>query len=255
MDNGWIKLSRGINSHWIWSDPVKFQWWIDILLTVNFTDTKVVIGYKVFDCKRGESLMSLLSWAKRWNVGKSVVNNFFAMLKRDKMIETKSETVTIRLKVCNYDSYQVTQNANKTQKNCKKTQGNTIEEREEGEERKEEYTNKFNFRNSLINLKIEEEIIDNFLLIRRKKKAVNTEIAFNALLREINKSGLKPSEAITMCVERSWSGFNNNWITNNNTNGTKRTESKSDANDRWREETERKLAVEYAALFDNDSQS
>ena len=214
MDNGWIKLSRGINSHWIWSDPVKFQWWIDILLTVNFTDAKVPIGFKVFDCKRGESLMSLLSWSKRWGVSKSVVNNFFTMLKRDKMIETKNETVTIRLKVCNYDTYQVSQNANETQTKCKKTQGYTIEEEEE---RKEEYSNKFNFRNSLINLKIDEEIIDIFLLIRRKKKAVNTEIAFNAIIREINKSGLKPSEAITMCVERSWSGFNSNWILNNNT--------------------------------------
>ena len=38
--------------------------------------------------------------------GKSVVYNFFTMLKNDEMISIKNETVTIRLTVCNYDSYQ-----------------------------------------------------------------------------------------------------------------------------------------------------
>ena len=141
MDKGWIKLSRNINHHWIWKDPIKFQWWIDILLTVNYSDAKVPIGFKVLECKRGESLMSLLTWSNRWGVSKSVVNNFFTMLKKDNMIETKNETVTIRLKVCNYDSYQLSENAFETQDkrktNARQTQDYTIKEEEESKERKE----------------------------------------------------------------------------------------------------------------------
>ena len=142
---GWIKIDRKIQEHWIWKDPVKLKWWLDILMTVNYEDNKVAIGYKIFDCKRGESLMSLKSWADRWGVSKSVVNNFFNMLKNDNMVVLKSETVTIRITVCNYDSYQQVENASETQekrkRNARETHRErdtyTIKEREEREERKE----------------------------------------------------------------------------------------------------------------------
>ena len=140
--SGWLKISRDICNHWIWKDPIKFQWWIDILLTVNYADSKVLIGFKVFECKRGETLLSLSSWSKRWGVSKSVVNNFFTMLKNENMIETKNETVTIRLTVCNYDKYQIFENANETQdkrkRNARQTQDDTIKEREEKKEEKED---------------------------------------------------------------------------------------------------------------------
>ena len=149
---GWIKIDRNIRNHWIWSDPIKFQWWFDIIMTVNYEDKKVPIGYKLFLCKRGESLMSYNEWAKRWKVSKSVVYNFFTMLKNDEMISIKNETVTIRLTVCNYDSYQDNQNGNKTDeeriKNASRThqerKAYTTKEREEKkelEERKEEDIN------------------------------------------------------------------------------------------------------------------
>ena len=149
---GWIKIDRNIRNHWIWSDPIKFQWWFDIIMTVNYEDKKVPIGYKLFLCKRGESLMSYNEWAKRWKVSKSVVYNFFTMLKNDEMISIKNETVTIRLTVCNYDSYQDNQNGNKTDEerieNASRThrerKAYTTKEREEKkelEERKEEDIN------------------------------------------------------------------------------------------------------------------
>lgn len=137
---GWLKLSRKIISHWIWKDPIKLKWWLDILLTVNWEDNKVAIGYKVFECKRGQSLLSLQSWAKRWNVSKSVVNNFFNMLEGDGMITVENETVTTRITVCNYESYQQVQNANETERerieNASRTQQSTIEERKEYKEYK-----------------------------------------------------------------------------------------------------------------------
>ena len=136
---GWIKISKEINTHWIWKDPIKFQWWLDILLTVNYSDAKVNIGYKIFECKRGETLLSLLSWSKRWGVSKSVVNNFFSMLENDNMIETHNEIVTTRLKVCNYDSYQQNENAFKTETKRKQ---NGIETEEDPIEEKEKNKNK-----------------------------------------------------------------------------------------------------------------
>ena len=135
---GWIKISRDIRSHWIWKDSDKLKWWLDILIEVNYQDAKVNIGYTLFECKRGQSLMSLQNWAKRWGVSKSVVNRFFKMLEDDKIIVTENETVTTRLTVLKYDTYQQEENASETQakrkRNASETQRSTIKEREESKE-------------------------------------------------------------------------------------------------------------------------
>jgi len=138
---GWIKLDRNIRENWIWQDPIKLKWWIDLLMEVNHCDKKVSIGYKVFDCKKGESLMSLQTWAKRWKVSKTVVNNFFKMLENDNAIRTVNETVTTRLIICNYASYQENENAFKTQQsfiqNATVPQQSTTKELEELKELKD----------------------------------------------------------------------------------------------------------------------
>lgn len=106
MNEGWICLYRGIQDHWIWQDPVKLKWWIDILISVNHDDKKINIGLDIFECNRGQSILSLSNWAKRWSVSKHTVSNFFVLLKKDSMIETENLKKTIRITVCNYDDYQ-----------------------------------------------------------------------------------------------------------------------------------------------------
>ncbi len=103
---GWISLHRSIRDHWIWQDPNKLRWWLDILMSVNHEDAKVNVGFQLFECKRGQSIMSLQSWAKRWGVSKDTVRNFFVLLAKDGMINTENLLKTTRLTICNYDTYQ-----------------------------------------------------------------------------------------------------------------------------------------------------
>lgn len=103
---GWIRIHRQITDHWIWKDPVKLKWWLDILLTVNHTDAKVNIGLQIFECKRGQSIMSLSNWAGRWGVSKDKARNFLVLLEKDGMILHESLGKTTRITICNYDSYQ-----------------------------------------------------------------------------------------------------------------------------------------------------
>ena len=56
-------------------------------------------------CRRGQSLKALETWAERWGWSKSKVVRFFKVLKQDGMIECKSEGVTTRLTIVNYDRY------------------------------------------------------------------------------------------------------------------------------------------------------
>jgi hypothetical protein len=141
MADGWIKIHRSLQQHWIYKDPVKLKWWIDILLTVNYIDAKINIGNELFECKRGQSIMSLQSWADRWKTSKDNARNFLKLLAKDSMILHESIGKSTRITVCNYDSYQNdlhdTQTQTKRKPNANQTQPHPKEEYKEREEEKE----------------------------------------------------------------------------------------------------------------------
>lgn len=104
--DGWIKLQRAIKEHWIWKDPVKLKWWIDILISVNHAPTKVNIGNQLFECGRGQSIQSLSNWASQWGVSKDKARNFLVLLEKDGMISHESVGKSTQITVCKYDIYQ-----------------------------------------------------------------------------------------------------------------------------------------------------
>jgi hypothetical protein len=150
---GWIKIHRSIKDHWLYTEKrtfSKFEAWHDILIMVNFTDAKAMIKGKLYDIKRGQSILSLESWGKRWNWDKSKVRRFMNALQSDAMIVLESDNITTRLTVCKYETYQGERNANETQVKHKRTsnehQTTPIEEEEEQQEeqeKKEYYSNEF----------------------------------------------------------------------------------------------------------------
>lgn len=79
----------------------------------------------------------------------------------------------------------------------------------------------FNFKKSLIDLGVKKEIVEGWLVVRKSKKATNTDIAFNAIEKQLELSPLNANDSIKMAVENSWSGFKAQWVINNlNDNGT-----------------------------------
>ena len=114
---GWIKIHRQIQKHWIWDNPEYLKAWIAILMTVNHEEKKILIHGELFECGRGESFLSLSNWTKTFGKGWTMrkTRTFFELLKNDSMIDTKGYRKTTHLKVCNYDSYQEQRQANDTQ--------------------------------------------------------------------------------------------------------------------------------------------
>ena len=159
--SGWIKLYRDLNKHWIWENSDYLKWWLDILLEVNHTDSKVIIKNKIYQCKRGEKLYSLDTWATRWKTNKSKVRRFLELLQKDSMIVLKNETQTTRLTVWKYDDYQEKENTSETQtkrkRNSKGTHLTPIQEDKEDKEIKEIKlsleTRSLDFKKSLIPFK------------------------------------------------------------------------------------------------------
>ena len=84
-----------------------------------------------------------------------------------------------------------------------------IKENKEDEIKKDEV---FTFKNALLELGVDKKIVDDYLKVRKTKNAVNSETAFNAITSEIALTNKTANEIITICVERSWSGFKAEWI-------------------------------------------
>lgn len=107
---GYIKLYRTVSEHPVYQDRERFckrAAWIDILLSVNYSEQEVMIGNAVLKCGPGQCLYSLETWARRWNwENKMQVRRFFDLLERMEMIRTENVTKTLRLTVCNWASYQ-----------------------------------------------------------------------------------------------------------------------------------------------------
>lgn len=163
MTDGWISLHRKVKEHWLWKDPVKFQWWIDVLLSVNHADTKVNLGNKLFECKRGQSVKSYKTWGEGWRVSKDTAKNFFRLLETDKMVSLENLVKSTRLTVCNYDTYQVVLPACNTQgrrkADARQTQARTNNNvNKENKENKEVILEKSLSKSELFNQKVEQEL-------------------------------------------------------------------------------------------------
>jgi len=79
---------------------------------------------------------------------------------------------------------------------------------------------KYNFRNELIKYGFDSELVDEWLMVRKAKKSVNTKTAFNSFIFEVKKGNpnVDFNEILKLCVQNSWAGFKNEWITNQKTN-------------------------------------
>jgi hypothetical protein len=59
---------------------------------------------------------------------------------------------------------------------------------------------------------ISADVVRDFKTLRARLRAPITEIAIRGIRREAEKAGLSLEAALTMCCERSWRGFNAEWV-------------------------------------------
>lgn len=112
--DGWIKISRSITEHWIFTNPLFFKWWIDMLLMANIKENEVLVGAHVVKLKRGQLIASLGFLATRWNVNKFRVRRFLKLLESENMIVTTYDKKAQQITICNYASYQDVRNDDAT---------------------------------------------------------------------------------------------------------------------------------------------
>lgn len=76
----------------------------------------------------------------------------------------------------------------------------------------------FDFKQALLDLGVDEDVANDWLAVRKKKKATNSERAFNKIKGEIEKSGISANECITIAADRCWMGFEADWAKNTKRN-------------------------------------
>jgi hypothetical protein len=64
---------------------------------------------------------------------------------------------------------------------------------------------------------IDDQLVKDFLKIRKAQKAPLTQTALNGLEREASLAGMSVGDAVRVCVERNWRSFKGEWMTNNST--------------------------------------
>ncbi len=89
--------------------------------------------------------------------------------------------------------------------------------------------NDFSFRNSMIEYGFDEKLTDEFLRIRKIKKAVNSEFAFENFIKQVEKANQNPNYILKIITEKQWKGFQAEWISNQNSNQNGFNQSKNNA--------------------------
>ena len=119
MDNnkGWISLHRKILDNPV--IPMKkpysrFEAWVYLLLNVNHSEGKVVIGNEIIIVAKGSRVTSIMKLCKAFGWGNTKVRNFLDLLQKDSMIKYESNTRMTLISICNYATYQNPEPVNKS---------------------------------------------------------------------------------------------------------------------------------------------
>lgn len=86
------------------------------------------------------------------------------------------------------------------------------------ESKKESQVNVFDFKKSLLDLGVNESLVKDWMIVRKNKKASNTQTALNSFLNQVKQSRLTIEKVIEICVYKSWVGFEADWIKDKTTN-------------------------------------
>ena len=71
---------------------------------------------------------------------------------------------------------------------------------------------KYNARRDLKNRGVNDQIIDDWLILRKTKRAAVTATAVDGIEREAGKAGMSLGDALKLCCEQGWQGFKADWV-------------------------------------------
>ena len=228
MHDGWIRLYRKLQECCVWEDKEPFDKrsaWIDLLLTANHADAKLLFNGELITVQRGQILTSVRKLSVKWKWSVNKVYRFLKLLESDKMLQKESNKDRTLLTIVNYSVYQGGEYTNGNSDGY--TDGSTNEYKSETptdtpSEHKQECNNDKNVKNVNNNMREKkpkkkyyddpnlDSAFKEFLSMRTKiKKPLATEKAFSRLKNKLEDlSGGDTDMAIAILnqsVDHCWS--------------------------------------------------
>ena len=104
---GWIKLNRAIQGHWVWTDAEYLKAWIDLIFLAEHRQKQAVIGGRVVDLKPGVVYASKSALASRWGWNWKKVDRFLKLLEEEQMCITNGRIHGTTITLVNWAKYQL----------------------------------------------------------------------------------------------------------------------------------------------------
>ena len=204
--SGWIKLHRSLKN-WEWySDHSATRLLVHLLVSVNY-ENKMWKGQEV---EAGTLITSWENLALETGLTVKQVRTAMAKLEKSKEVARYATNKWQAITLVKWDKMQCLDTKEGQAEG--QTKGRQRATTKEYKEIKEEKNNTFNFYDSMISFGFEEQLVKDWIQVRKVKKATNTETAFNGFIREVNKNENSPNFILKNCVERNWSGFKSEWL-------------------------------------------
>ena len=108
FSKGWVTLLRSIQENWVWKTKPfsKGQAWVDLILSANHKDNKVLINGNLREVKRSQFITSQVKLAERWGWNRKTVTRFLSGLKVDEMLDITTDNACTMLTIINYNNLQ-----------------------------------------------------------------------------------------------------------------------------------------------------
>lgn len=226
-DKGWIKTYRKIQECWIWLDKEPFDKrsaWIDLLLTANHADKKILFNGELITIKRGQILTSVRKLAKKWSWSVNKVYRFLELLISDEMVQKESDNNRTLITIVNYSVFQDVEYTNEyTNEN---SVGNSDDTPSEHKQECKELKNVKNVRSNRVGAEqmLENLIVDfiiseplfqkmkEWLVYKSEKKQSYKETGLKTLLKQVSEKeqeygSIAVMDLIDDCMARNYSGI------------------------------------------------
>lgn len=96
-----------IYSHWLFEDPVKFQWWLKLLSLVAGEDCVMTVRGVERKCGYGQLVTTQGELAKHWKTSTEKAQAFLRKLETNGEISRKTDAKLTQITICNIEDYDI----------------------------------------------------------------------------------------------------------------------------------------------------
>ena len=173
--------------------------------SVSSTESMSACGFKTYPPYK-KSFDRLVEYGFVLIVTKSInqfKSNVIALPKNDKAIKKALDKASLKQTIKHVES------------NQESTFDNNKQDKQETKEtlKLDKLFNPFDY---LISYGATDDMIKGWFDVRKKKKGVNSEIAMQGFIREVEKSKQDINAVLKKCIEKSWVGFEAEWVKGQN---------------------------------------